>query len=139
MAAKELTMTFVNASVVLAIAGLIVGGVVLLLRKKQLPLPPIPLLRAKPRAMSPQEEAALSEQAQRAVSQYPELGSTPAELLTELSAYCTTTRSWSGDTPRIILEKLLASGSLQKAMSYWQVKAFLEYRDELKKSKRTWL
>jgi hypothetical protein len=130
-------MPSVNAFVVVAILGLIVGGLVLLLRKKPLPLPPIPLLRAKPRAMSPQEEAALSEQAQSAVSKYPELGSTPAELLTEISAYCNTTRSWSGDTPRIILEKLLESGSLQKATSYWQVKAFLEYRDQLKRSKRT--
>ena len=126
-------MTFVYALVVLAIAGLMVGGVVLLLRKKKLPLPPIPILRAKPRALSPQEESALSEQAQRVVSKYPDLGSTPAGLLTEINAFCNTARAWPGLTPRIILEKMLASGSLQKSRSYWQVKAFLEYRERQKK------
>jgi hypothetical protein len=88
MVAKELTMTFVQVLIVLTIAGLIVGGVVLLLSKKKLPLPPLRIRKARSPEMLQQEEAALIELAQRAVTRYPELGSTPAELLKEIKAYC---------------------------------------------------
>ena len=59
--------------------------------------------------------------AQRAVSRYPELGATPVELRTEIDSYCKGIHSWPGRTQRIILEKLLEAGSLEKSMSYWQV------------------
>ena len=71
--------------------------------------------------------------AQRAVSKYPELGSTAADLCTEIGAYCKGIHSWSGRTPRIILEKILEAGSLEKAMSYWQVPEFISSRNQLRK------
>jgi hypothetical protein len=126
---------FVQALIALAIAGLIVGGVVLLLRKKTLPLPPLPFLKVRSPEELLQEEAALMDLAQRAVSRYPELGSTPAELRTEIGAYCKGIHSWSGRTPRIILEKILEAGSLEKAMSYWQVREFLLNRNQLRNRK----
>lgn len=137
MVAKELTMTFVQALIVLTIAGLIVGGVVLLLSKKKLPLPPLRIRKARTPEMLQQEEAALMELAQRAVSRYPELGSTPAELLKEIKAYCDKTRTGSDVTSRIILEHMLTAGSLKQARSYWQVHGFLDYRDKLKKTRQT--
>ena len=57
---------FVQALIALAIAGLIVGGMILLLRKKTLPLPPLPFLKARSPEESLQAEAALLELAQRA-------------------------------------------------------------------------
>ena len=127
-------MTFVHALIVLTIAGLIGGGVVLLLSKKKLPLPPLRIRKARPPEMLQQEEAALMELAQRAVSRSPELGSTPAALLSEIKAYCDKTRSGSDITSRIILEKMLTAGSLKQARSYWQVHGFLDYRDNVKKT-----
>jgi hypothetical protein len=132
---KELTMTFVNALIVLAIAGLIVGGVVFLLSKKKLPLPPIRILKSRSPATS-EEKTALVELAQGAVSRFPELGSTPAELLAEIDAFCKKAHGGSDNTARLILEKMLTSGSLQQAMSYWQVHAFLDYRGKLKKARQ---
>jgi hypothetical protein len=72
--------------------------------------------------------------AQGVASRYPDLGSRPSELLTEIEAYCKKARPSPDNTSRIILEKMLAAGSLQKAMSYWQVHGFLHHRDKLKKS-----
>ena len=127
-------MTLMQVLIALAIAGLIVGGVVLLLGKKRLPLPPLPILRARSPEERLQEEAALLELARRAVSTYPELGSTPDGLLAEIDSYCKRSHSYAGRTSRLILEKMLAAGSLRQARSYWQVNAFLEDRDKLKKS-----
>jgi hypothetical protein len=129
-------MTFMQALIALAIAGLIAGGVVLLLRKKTLPLPLVPFLKARTPEMVREEDAALRELAQKAVSRYPELGSTPNELLTEINGYCNKTHAWSDSSSRIILEKLLRAGSLQQAMSYWQVHKFLDYRDKARKTGR---
>jgi hypothetical protein len=137
MVAKELTMTFVHALIALTIAGLMVGGVVLLLSKKKLPLPPLRIRKARPPEMVQQEEAALMELAQRAVSRYPELGSTPAALLSEIKAYCDKTRTGSDITSRIILEQMLTAGSLKQARSYWQVHGFLDYRDNFKKTRQS--
>ena len=128
-------MTFVYALIVLTIAGLIGGGVVLLLSKKTLPRTPLRIRKARPPEMVQQEEAALMELAQRAVSRSPELGSTPAALLSEIKAYCDKTRTGSDITSRIILEKMLTAGSLKQARSYWQVHGFLDYRDNFKKTR----
>jgi hypothetical protein len=127
-------MTLMHALIILAIAGLIVGVAVFLLTKKKLPLPPL-RIRKKPPEMSSQEEVALKELAQKIVSTYPELGSTPAELLSEIDAYCKKAHA-PDNTSHLILEKMLMAGNLQKAMSYWQVHAFLDYRDKLKKSRQ---
>ena len=67
---KGLTLTFMHALIVVVVAGLIVGGVALLLTEKKLPLLPMPSRKAKPPERSLQEEAVLMELAQRAVSRY---------------------------------------------------------------------
>src|SRR3954471_4161893 len=112
-------MTLMQALIGLVIGGLIVGVAVFLLTKKKLPLPPL-RIRKKPPEMSSQEEAALKGLAQKVVSTYPELGSTPAELLSEIDAYCKKSHASPENTSRLILEKMLVAGNLQKAMSYWQ-------------------
>jgi hypothetical protein len=131
---KGMTMVPGQVLIVVAIAGLFVGGVVILLRKKKLALPPLRIPRAKGPEVPPQGKADLMGLAQGVASTYPELGLRPAELLTEIEAYCKKARPSPDNTSRIILEKMLAAGSLQKAMSYWQVHGFLHYRDKLKKN-----
>ena len=132
---KELTEMFAQALIALAFAGLVVGAVFLLQRKKTLPLPPLPFPKVRSPEESLQEEASLMDLAQRAVSRYPELGSTPAELGTEIGEICKLTYSWSGSTPRIILEKILEAGSLEKASSYWQVREFISERNRRRSRK----
>jgi hypothetical protein len=127
-------MTPGYALIAFAVAGLIVVGAVLLSRKKKLALPPLRIPRGKGPAMPPPAEVDLMGLAQGVASQYPELGSRPSELLTEIEAYCKKARPSPDNNSRIILEKLLAAGSLQKAMSYWQVHGFLNYRDKLRKN-----
>ena len=129
-------MTLGLAALGSAVAALIVGGAVFLLTKKRLPLPLIPALRKKSADVSPQEGAALMALAQVAVARHPELGATPAELLAEINSYCDKARSSPDRTSRIILEKLLATGSLRQARSYWQVHQFLDYRDRVRKTRR---
>ncbi len=129
-------MMFGLAAIGLAVAALIVVGAVLLLTQKRLPLPPIPALRKKSADVSPQEGAALMDLARVAVARYPELGATPAALLAEIDMYCDKARSSPDRTSRIILEKLLAAGSLRQARSYWQVHEFLDYRDAVRKTGR---
>jgi hypothetical protein len=131
---KGKTMTLGYSLIALVIAGLFVGGMALLLRKKTSPPPPSRLPRAKVPETSPQVGTDLMGLAQGVVSLYPELGSRPSELLTQIEAYCKKARPSPDNTSRIILEKLLVAGSLQKATSYWQVHGFLSYRDKLKKN-----
>jgi hypothetical protein len=126
-------MTPGQALIGVAIAGLFIGGVVILLRKRKLDLPPLRIPRAKGPEVSPQGKADLMGLAQGVASRYPELGSRPSELLTEIEAYSKKARPSPDNTPRIILEKMLAAGSLQKATSYWQVHGFLHYREKLMK------
>jgi hypothetical protein len=129
-----MTMTLGQAMIALTIAGAVLGGVSLLvMRKKKLALPPLRIPRAKGSEMSPQGGADLMELARGVVSRYPELGSKPVDLLVEIEAYCKKARPSPDNTSRIILEKMLVAGSLQKAMSYWQVHGFLQYRDKLMK------
>jgi hypothetical protein len=129
-------MTLGFAALGSAVAALIVAGAVFLLTRKRLPLPLIPALRKKSADVSAQEGAALMALARVAVARYPELGAAPAELLTEINAYCDKARSSPDRTSRIILEKLLAAGSLRQARSYWQVHQFLDYRDHVRKTRR---
>jgi hypothetical protein len=129
-----MTMTLGQAIIALAIAGVVLGGVsILVMRKKKLPLPPMRLPRAKGSEVSPQAGADLTELARGVASRYPELGSKPVDLLVEIEAYCKKARPSPDNTPRSILEKMLAAGSLQKATSYWQVHGFLHYREKLMK------
>ena len=128
-------MTPTHALMVLAIAGLIIGGAIVLLSRKKLPVPPL-RIRKRPPEMSSQEEAALNELTHKVVSTYPELGSAPAELLSEIDAYCKKAHTSPDNTPRLILEKMLVATNLQKARTYWQAHAFLDYRDKLKKSRQ---
>jgi len=129
-----MTMTSGYVLIALAIAGLVVLGLVLLSRNKKLAPPLLRIPRAKGPEMPPPAEADLMGLARGVASQYPELGSRPSELLTEIEAYCKKARPSPDNTSRIILEKLLAAGSLQKATSYWQVHGFLRYREKLKKN-----
>jgi hypothetical protein len=129
-----MTMTLGYVLIAFAIAGVVVVGLVLLPRKKKLALPPLRIPRAKGPEMPAPAEADLMGLARGVASQYPELGSRPSELLTEIEAYCKKARPSPDNSSRIILEKMLVAGSLQKAMSYWQVKGFLHYRDKLKKN-----
>ena|SRR5689334_17640965 len=129
-------MTLGLAALGSAVATLILGGAVFLLTRKRLPMPAIPPLRRKSADVSPQEGAALMDLARVAVARYPELDAAPAELLTEVNTYCDKARSSPDRTSRIILEKLLAAGSLRQARSYWQVHQFLDYRDHVRKTRR---
>jgi hypothetical protein len=127
-------MTLGQAMIALAIAGAFLGGVlVLVMRKKKLPLPPLRIPKAKGAEMPPQGGVDLMELAREVASRYPELGAKPADLVVEIEAYCKKARPSPDNSPRIILEKMLAAGSLQKATSYWQVHGFLHYREKLTK------
>lgn len=113
-------------------AGLVVCAGFLLAKKA--PLPPLPFLTAGRAKRSPQEDTALLELAREAVGRYPELGPSPAELLAQIHSYCDRAKAPPGRTARLILEKMLGSPSLRQAMSFWQVKGFLDHRDHLKGS-----
>lgn len=130
-------MTLVQVVIGLVVAGVVAGVAVLLLKRKKLPLPKIGILRAKSSEMSSQERAALLDLARSAVTRYPELGATPPELLAEINAYFDKARPAPDRTSRLILEKMLAAGSLRHARSYWQVNEFLNYRDKVRKPKQT--
>src|SRR5262245_25279255 len=130
-------MTFVHALLAMAVAGLIAGGSILALRKKRSPVPPARFVSPGPAQSSPVDKAALTELAGKAVARYPEIGSTPAELLAEISTYLGKARPSPANTSRIILEKMLGAGSLRQATSYWQVHEFLGYHEKLRKTRRT--
>ena len=127
-------MTIGYVLIAFAIVGLVVVGLVLRTGKKKLAPPSLRFPKAKGAEMPPPAGEDLMGLAQGVASQYPELGSRPSELLTEIEAYCKKARPSPDNTSRIILEKLLAAGSLQKATSYWQVHGFLRYREKLKKN-----
>jgi hypothetical protein len=129
-----MTMTPGYVLIALTIAGLVVAGFALRPRKEKAAPPSSRLPKAKGAEMSPPAGADLMGLAQGVVSLYPELGSRPSDLLTEIEAYCKKARPSPDNTSRIILEKLMAAGSLQKATSYWQVHGFLRYREKLKKN-----
>jgi len=129
-------MTSVPALIALALAGLIAGGVILVRARKKSPVPSAPFLRMRPQESSPEDRAALTELAAKTVGRYPELGSTPAELLAEIDASLKKGRSSPDNTPRVILEDMLRAASLRQAASYWQVHEFLHYREKLRKARR---
>jgi LPXTG-motif cell wall-anchored protein len=118
---------------ILAIAVLLGIALVLLSKKKKLPVPPIPLRRAMTAELLAKEEAEVRELARRVVERYPELGSSPENLLAEIAAYRNKAHPWADSTSRIILEKLLTARSLQQAQSYWQVNEFLAHHDKRRK------
>src|SRR5262249_7997177 len=100
-------MSPVTASMVVVIAGLIAGVLIFVLRKKNPPVTPAPFLRPGTSKSSSSDKVALMELAGKAVGQYPELGSTPAELLAEIDTYLGKVRRSPANTPHIILEKML--------------------------------